>query len=134
MCPLIAPVAVHSVRINHQIELEANALQGITKLEGALEMHVVISRSVCEFKHRILSFRTTKTRLDLIEIGYDSGLCIALRISLWRIHKPFSIMRVVQSPVINTATCDTAAEMFRMAENQHCSRGSAERKALYAYA
>ena len=46
MRPLIAPIAVHSVRINHQFEMFAGLLEGVDKYESILEMYVVIPCAV----------------------------------------------------------------------------------------
>ena len=49
--PLVASVAVHSVRVDHEIETLAGFLEGIDELKGVLEMDVVISGTVGEFQH-----------------------------------------------------------------------------------
>ena len=43
---LIAPVAVHAVRVNHKIELYSFLLQGVDELQRVLEMHIVVSGAV----------------------------------------------------------------------------------------
>ena len=48
---LVAAIAVHSVRVDHEIETLAGFLEGIDELEGVLEMDVVISGAVGEFQH-----------------------------------------------------------------------------------
>jgi len=43
---LIAAVAVHAVRIDHEFEIGPLTLQGVYELQGILEVHVVVSGSV----------------------------------------------------------------------------------------
>ena len=50
MLSLLAAVSVHSVRIYHQIELTAGLLKGVHQLEGVLEVNVVVTRAVGQFK------------------------------------------------------------------------------------
>lgn len=51
MLSLIAAIAVHPVRIDHEVEYLPLLLKGIHKKQGVLEMHIVIPCSVSEFKH-----------------------------------------------------------------------------------
>lgn len=50
MTMLVTTVAVHSVRIDHQVELDLRLLKGIDQLESVLEMDIVITRSVCQLQ------------------------------------------------------------------------------------
>lgn len=47
---LISTVSMHAVRIDHEFEIAVVLLQGIDKLEGILEMYVVIPGSVGELQ------------------------------------------------------------------------------------
>lgn len=51
MLLLGAAVAVHSVRVYHEVELLAGLLKGIDELEGVLEMHIVIAGTMGELQH-----------------------------------------------------------------------------------
>ena len=51
MIALIAVIAVHAVRIDHEVELLAGTMEDIQKLEGILMMDVVVSGAVGQFQH-----------------------------------------------------------------------------------
>ena len=48
---LITTITVHSVRIDHEVELLAFLVEGVEKLEGVLMVHIVVSCTVSEFEH-----------------------------------------------------------------------------------
>ena len=48
---LVAVVAMHTVRIDHELEVLALAVQCIKKLEGVLVVHVVVTCSVSQLEH-----------------------------------------------------------------------------------
>ena len=51
MVALVAAVAVHPVRVDHQFELGAGLLQGIGKHQGVLEMDIVVTGAVSQLQH-----------------------------------------------------------------------------------
>ena len=51
MIALIAVIAVHSVRIDHEVELLASLMQGIQKLEGILMVYIVVTGTMSKLKH-----------------------------------------------------------------------------------
>ena len=48
---LVAVIAVHAVRVDHEVELLAFAVEDITELEGVLVMDVVVTGAVGQFQH-----------------------------------------------------------------------------------
>ena len=48
---LVAMVAMHAVRIDHEVELLAGAVEGIQKLESVLVVDVVVSGAVGQLQH-----------------------------------------------------------------------------------
>ena len=48
---LVAIVAVHAVRVDHEVELLAFTVEDIQELEGVLVMDVVVTGTVGQFKH-----------------------------------------------------------------------------------
>ena len=48
MASLIATIAMHPVRIDHEIELLTFFMKGIYELEGVLMVNVIITRSVSD--------------------------------------------------------------------------------------
>ena len=48
---LVAIVAMHAVRVDHEVELLAFAVEGIKELEGVLVMDVVVTGAVGQFQH-----------------------------------------------------------------------------------
>ena len=51
MLALIAPVAVHSVRIDHKVELPAGLVHSIKELESVLMMHIIVTCTVGQLEH-----------------------------------------------------------------------------------
>ena len=54
VCALVALVAMHTVRIDHEVELLAGTMEGIQELESVLMVNVVISGSVGKLQHHRL--------------------------------------------------------------------------------
>ena len=50
MSSLRTSVAVHSVRVNHQLELDSGFLQGIHKQKSILEVNIVVASSMGDFQ------------------------------------------------------------------------------------
>ena len=48
---LITIVAMHAVRVDHEVELLAGTMEDIQKLEGILMMDVVVSGAVSQLQH-----------------------------------------------------------------------------------
>ena len=48
---LVAVIAVHAVRVDHEVELLAFAVKGIQKLESVLVVNVVVTGTVSQFQH-----------------------------------------------------------------------------------
>ena len=86
MRTLVSPVAVHAVRINHEIEHFSFLLKSIHKKQGVLEVHIVISRSMSKFQHLRLSRRTGKVNRIILYIIQDTSRGIAFRIVLRGVH------------------------------------------------
>ena len=93
---LIAAVAVHSVGINHQLELDVVLLQGVYKLKGILEMHVIVSCAVSQLKgwHSVVqsSQGLQGTRFDP---GKYACLGVSLRVGLGSVHVTLGVVRIV---------------------------------------
>ena len=53
MCALIAPIAVHSIRVDHEDEFLAGFVQGIKKLKGILMVDIVVAGAVGELEHDV---------------------------------------------------------------------------------
>ena len=51
MITLIAVIAVHSVWVDHKIELLAGSVHCIKELEGILMVDIVITGAVCKLQH-----------------------------------------------------------------------------------
>ena len=51
MFPLVATIAVHAVRVDHEFELLALPVQFVDELKRALEMYVVVTGTVSDFQH-----------------------------------------------------------------------------------
>ena len=51
---LVAVVAVHAVRINHEVKLLALLMHHVKKLESVLMVDVVVACSMSEFEHHRL--------------------------------------------------------------------------------
>ena len=71
MGALVAAVAVHAVRVDHEVEFLSCLLHGIQKLEGILVMDIVITGAVCQLQH----YRFYGTLLGLC-VRAESALCI----------------------------------------------------------
>lgn len=129
---MVAAVAVHAVRINHQLEFLAGFLEGVHQLEGALEMDIVITCAVGNLEHH----RAVIVRFGNGIIGCareDAGFGIAVRIVRRSVHETLGIMGIVKIPVIDTAAGNAVMEGVGMVHEQESGHRSAERKALYAY-
>ena len=48
---LVAVVAVHAVRVDHEVELLAFTVEGIQELEGVLVVDIIISCTMGQFEH-----------------------------------------------------------------------------------
>ena len=48
---LVAVIAVHAVRVDHEVELLAFAVKGIQKLESILMVDIVLTGTVSQFQH-----------------------------------------------------------------------------------
>lgn len=133
MSALIAAVAMHSVRIDHELELLALLLQLVDQLKGILEMNIVVTGAVSELEHdRLDAFR----ELVLHRIGGDvvdhAGVPVSVRICLRGLHEPFGIVTVVQGPVIHSASGNAVMEIIGSREEEHCSHSASEGEALHA--
>lgn len=51
MGALIAAVAVHAVGIDHKVEVGADAMEGVDKLQGVLVVDVIVSGAVSDLEH-----------------------------------------------------------------------------------
>ena len=51
MGTLISAIAMHTVRIDHEVELLAGFVHGIKKLKGILMMHIIVSGTVRQLQH-----------------------------------------------------------------------------------
>ena len=109
MASLGTTVPVHSVRIYHKFKLYAFLLQGVHKLEGILEMHIVISRAMSQLQGIGLIFRTRQTVLDIMDNG---RLVVPQGIVLRGTHESFGIMGVVKRPVIHPTSGYSATENY----------------------
>ena len=67
---LIAVIAVHSVRVYHEIELLSGTMQLIKKLESVLVMNIVIACAMGQLKHH----RLHKTIASLMTDGCNMGV------------------------------------------------------------
>ena len=117
MLLLRALVSVHTVRIDHEIKLLSCLLQGIDKLEGILEMHIVVSGAVGQLQHHrlrlstfmvfsascltfcltsgaavVLSTPTAIFSRISADIVYRTRHLVAIRIVLWSVHISLGIM------------------------------------------
>ena len=55
---LVATVAVHSVRVDHEVELFACFLEGVDEEEGVLVVYVVVTCAVGDFQHDRIDCRS----------------------------------------------------------------------------
>ena len=51
MFSLVATIAVHAVRVDHEFELLALHVKFVDELKRALEMYIVVTGSVSDFQH-----------------------------------------------------------------------------------
>ena len=54
MFSLVATIAVHAVRVDHEFELLALLVQLVDELKRALEMNVVVTGTMSDFQHNRL--------------------------------------------------------------------------------
>lgn len=131
MFSLVAAIAVHAVRVDHEFELLALPVKFVDELERALEMYVVVTGSVSDFQHDRLYRRCLRiggrVRRDVID---DTGGGVSVLIGLRRFHETFGVMAVIQNPVIHSPAGNPVVEIVRSGEQQHCRHRTAEREAL----
>ena len=48
---LIASIAMHAVRIDHEVELLAELVKGIDELQRVLMVNIVVSSTMCDLEH-----------------------------------------------------------------------------------
>ena len=48
MCTLVATVTMHTGRVDHELKLLAGLLQSINKLDGVLEVDIIVARAVSQ--------------------------------------------------------------------------------------
>ena len=150
---LVAAVAVHAVRVDHEIETLSGLLEGVNELEGILEMDVVVTGAVGEFQHDRLGYRQIPMflmptfRNDMPSpmlsghdgnriagnIFQDAGGLVAVRVGLRGLHITLGIMRVIQFPVIYSAPCYAVVELLRSTEKKHGSHRASERETFDTY-
>ena len=53
MLPLVAAISVHAIGIDHEFELLSVFMEDVNKLEGVLEMDIIIPGSVGNLEHDI---------------------------------------------------------------------------------
>ena len=126
MRSLIAPVAMHAVGIDHEIEGFSLFLQFVDQLERVLEMDVVIARSVGDFQPDAVRGLVLPDMVD------DARIAVAIRIGLRGLHEAFGVVRVIEGPVIDPAARNAVGVFVRGGKDQHGGHGSAKREALYA--
>ena len=54
---LVAVIAVHTVRIDHEVELLASLVHRVNKLEGILVVDIVVTGTMSKFEHHRLNER-----------------------------------------------------------------------------
>ena len=93
---------------------------------GILEIPVLIwnRRPIMPNHHSVIlsdsegSVRRICNRI-FTNIFQHTGHRISIRIVLWSVHIAFSVMRVIQSPVIYSSSGNTVREFIRMSHHKH---------------
>ena len=130
MHSLGTPVSVHTVGIYHQLELFALALEFVHKLQGILEMHIVVTCAVGQLEHHraVVGSRTTY-RIRCHHPG-NSIVLIAFGIGLGSTHKTFGVVGVIQGPVIHSPAGNPVMKDIAVLEKQPGCHRSAKGETL----
>ena len=120
MHSLIASVTMHSVRIDHEIELLALTMKLIQQLNGILMVNIIITGTMSQLQHdgifsawsasadgvSSLTYRIT------VHIIHHLGHLISFGIILWSIHISLGIMRIIKCPIVDSATGNSIMELI----------------------
>ena len=131
MLALIAAIAMHAIRVNHEFEFLVLFLKCIHKPQSVLEMDVIISRPVSQFQHDAAIVVFLRDRI-ILRMSCHPCFFVAFRISERSIHETLGVVGVIQSPLIHSPASDSVMEGIGMIHDKQRSHGTAEREALYA--
>src|SRR5574344_2311218 len=127
MTALGAAITVHSLRIYHKFEILSILLQPVNQLQSILKVNIVITCAMSQTQHIAL------VSLVIAESGIYGCFIIPVRVILRRIHISFGVMRIIQSPVIYSATGNSIFKVLTSLCHCQSSHSSTVRKTFNTY-